>query len=84
MQAEPASISQPLRSGVRALQWHPTEIAEDRRTSIDAYAANLPNVSKAVFLDATEPGWHTSFGGLDLVILVNLLHLIDMPPKPRR
>ncbi|WP_424831352.1 DUF938 domain-containing protein [Ruegeria sp.] len=57
--------------------WQPTEIAAERRASIDAYAENLPNVAPALHLDATIPGWHKSFSDQHLIVLINLLHLID-------
>jgi len=61
------------------LDWQPTEPDPDRRRSIDAWAAfeNLPNMRPAAALDATAEGWSRSFGGYDLVLLVNLLHLIS-------
>ncbi|NVO54300.1 DUF938 domain-containing protein [Rhodobacteraceae bacterium B1Z28] len=59
------------------LTWQPTEINSERRASIDAYAANLPNIARAAELDATSGGWHSQFAPLDLVVLVNLLHLVS-------
>ena len=61
------------------LTWQPTEIAAERRASIDAWAATegLPNIRAAIALDATAPGWANEHGGQDLVVLVNLLHLIS-------
>ncbi len=61
------------------LDWQPTEIYPDRRASIDAYAAALPNTRPAAGLDATQPGWSRGFPDRDLVILINLLHLISWP-----
>ncbi len=63
------------------LHWHPTEIDPNRRASIDAYRAEmrLGNVAPARHLDATAPGWHTAHGPVDLIVLVNLLHLISSP-----
>jgi SAM-dependent methyltransferase len=61
------------------LLWQPTEVEPDRRASIDAYAADLPNVADAAALDATAQGWHESFAGQDLIVLINLLHLISWP-----
>jgi hypothetical protein len=62
------------------LEWQPTDIDAARRTSIDAHArlANLPNLRPALPLDATTPGWAETHGGQDLIVLVNLLHLISM------
>ncbi|WP_298934595.1 DUF938 domain-containing protein [uncultured Ruegeria sp.] len=58
------------------LTWQPTEIDPDRRASIDAYASILPNVAATAELNATSPGWHSRVPQQDLIILVNLLHLI--------
>lgn len=62
-----------------SLSWQPTEIDPERRASINAYSAELPNVAKAVELNAVSPGWHDRFGGQDLIVLINLLHLISWP-----
>ena len=62
-----------------ALSWQPTEIDPERRASIDAYCADLPNVAPALELDATRPGWSADHAGQDLILLVNLLHLISAP-----
>ena len=61
------------------LDWQPSEIADDRRASIDAHAAatSLPNLRAAIPLDATEPGWGARHSGQALIVLVNLLHLIS-------
>ncbi|QFT58896.1 Methyltransferase domain protein [Sulfitobacter sp. THAF37] len=63
------------------LRWHPTEIDPARRASIDAHAAEaaLPNIAPAQQLDATEPGWAARWPPVDLVVLVNLLHLVSEP-----
>jgi SAM-dependent methyltransferase len=60
------------------LDWQPTEIDEDRRASIRAWAAEagLPNLRDPVALDAATPGWAAAQGPADLILLVNLLHLI--------
>lgn len=59
------------------LQWQPTEIDPDRRASIDAYTSNCENVFPAATLDATIPGWHKQFRDQNLIVLINLLHLIS-------
>ncbi len=59
------------------VEWQPTEIASDRRASIDEYALGLENVAPATELDATKPGWHANFSGQHLIVLINLLHLIS-------
>lgn len=63
------------------LYWHPTEIDQARRDSIDAYVAEaiLPNVAPASALDATAPGWGKDHGPHNLIVLINLLHLISAP-----
>lgn len=60
-------------------QWQPTEIDAIRRASIDAYATGVNNVALALALDATAPGWGEQHGPQDLIVLVNLLHLISTP-----
>lgn len=59
------------------LHWQPSEIEPERRTSIDAYSDGLPNVAPALDLNATSEGWHESFADQDLIVLINLLHLIS-------
>ena len=61
------------------LCWQPTEVDEIRRASIQAYAAEsgLSNISPPLPLDATAPGWSADHPGQDLIVLVNLLHLIS-------
>ncbi len=58
------------------LQWQPTEIEAERRVSIDRWAGDRPNVRPALHLDATIPGWAADHTGQDLIVVVNLLHLI--------
>lgn len=61
------------------LDWQPSDIDAARRASVDAHAAvaHLPNLHPAIALDATAAGWGDEHGGQDLVVLVNLLHLIS-------
>ncbi|MGB7318818.1 MAG: DUF938 domain-containing protein [Planktotalea sp.] len=61
------------------LTWVPTDIDEDRIASIGIYVseAQLPNLTLPVRLDATQKGWSNTTGKLDLIVLVNLLHLIS-------
>ncbi|WP_171103595.1 DUF938 domain-containing protein [Ruegeria sp. HKCCD7255] len=59
------------------LNWQPTEIDPNRRASIDAYSHGLSNVATARHLDATVSGWAFDFGEKDLIVLINLLHLIS-------
>ncbi len=59
--------------------WQPTDIDPMRRTSIDAWKAtdNLPNLRPAIALDATAQGWGDDHANQDVIVLVNLLHLIS-------
>ncbi len=59
------------------LHWQPSEVDAERRNSIDVYARGLPNVAPAVDLNATAEGWHQHHGERDLIVLINLLHLIS-------
>ncbi len=63
------------------LHWYPSEIDAPRRASINAYVAQekLRNVAPACALDAATVGWANIHGPKDLIILVNLLHLISLP-----
>lgn len=61
------------------LTWQPSEIDPQRRASIDAYSEHATNISKAIHLNATHAGWHKVHSGQDLIILINLLHLISWP-----
>lgn len=63
------------------LAWQPTEIDPARRASIDAHRseAMLPNLAVALPLDATGGGWGVDHAGQDMIVLVNLLHLISSP-----
>ncbi|WP_282151823.1 DUF938 domain-containing protein [Ruegeria atlantica] len=59
------------------LDWQPSEVEPERRASIDAYAEGLENIAPAIELDAVQPGWHTVHAANDLILLINLLHLIS-------
>ncbi len=58
------------------LTWQPTDIAPERRASIDAWARaeGLTNIDPAAHLDATLPDW--TAGPVAAVFLSNLLHLL--------
>lgn len=60
------------------LDWCPSEVDDARLTSIRLHAtdAGLTNLRDPVRLDATAPGWGRAHHGQDMVLLVNLLHLI--------
>ena len=63
------------------LMWQPTEIAADRRASIDAYReeAQLPNLATARDLNACASGWADCVPPQDLILCINLLHLVSEP-----
>ena len=63
------------------LDWQPSELDPARRVSIAAWAAevDLVNLRDPVALDAGVPGWSEQHGGQDLIVLVNLLHLVSEP-----
>lgn len=63
------------------LIWQPTDPDLLRRASIAAWVADagLTNISSALHLDAALPGWAKDHGPADLIVLINLLHLISMP-----
>lgn len=60
-------------------RWQPTDTDPARCASIDAYAAEAacPNLAPARQLDATAAGWAAGEDPPDLILLVNLLHLIS-------
>jgi SAM-dependent methyltransferase len=63
------------------LIWQPTDPDASRRASITAWAAEAggPNILPPLHLDAARPGWAADHGPADLIVLVNLLHLISAP-----
>lgn len=66
-------------SALPGLTWQPTDVDPARLRSIDAYTADagLTNVAPATALDATAPDWSARYRDLDLIVLINLLHLIS-------
>lgn len=60
------------------LTWQPTEFDPIRLASINAYAAeaDLDNIAAAQHLDATRGDWSARFGQQNLIVLINLTHLI--------
>lgn len=63
------------------LIWQPTDPDPTRRASITAWMADaaLPNILPPRDLDATRPGWAAEAESADLIVLINLLHLIATP-----
>ncbi len=63
------------------LVWQPSDIDPDRLNSIAAHgaASKLPNLQAPITIDATTAGWGAQHSGQDVIVLVNLLHLISTP-----
>lgn len=67
------------------LHWQPTDPDPGRRASIDAHAADhaaatgRANIAPAQPLDAGVPGWAADWPDRDLIVVINLLHLIPEP-----
>ena len=61
------------------LDWQPSDLAPQNLDSIRAWAAGagLANLAGPILLDAAQPGWAAGLGPLDLIVTVNLLHLIS-------
>jgi SAM-dependent methyltransferase len=61
------------------LDWQPSEASPRMIDSIRAWraGAGLPNLRAPILLDATAPDWGRAHPGHDLVLAVNLLHLIS-------
>jgi SAM-dependent methyltransferase len=61
------------------LDWQPTDPDPARRASIAAWSAEagLANIRAPRDLNAARPGWAEAEVPADLVVLVNLLHLIS-------
>ncbi|MEB8385881.1 DUF938 domain-containing protein [Rhodobacteraceae bacterium KMM 6894] len=65
-----------LADALPALTWQPSDVDPARQASIDAWANKRGNIAPAIPLDATAPGWGAMHSGQDLILVVNLLHLI--------
>ncbi len=70
-----------IAAATPGLLWHPTDPDPDRRASIAAWQADarVPNIQAPVALDATQAGWSDTYRPMDIILLVNLLHLISAP-----
>ncbi|UWR21792.1 class I SAM-dependent methyltransferase [Sulfitobacter sp. S190] len=68
-----------LAQALPRLQWQPSDVAPDRIASINARAVEATGVdiAQARHLDATDPGWAAAIAPVDLVMVVNLLHLVS-------
>jgi SAM-dependent methyltransferase len=63
----------------RQIEWQPSDVSPERLVSIGSYvsAAQLDNLKAPIELDATAQGWSQTHQGFDVLLLVNLLHLIS-------
>lgn len=63
------------------LTWHPSDLAADRRASIDAYRweSACANIAPASALNACASGWSRNVPAQDLIVCINLLHLVSDP-----
>ncbi|MBF9049084.1 DUF938 domain-containing protein [Roseobacter sp. HKCCD9010] len=61
------------------LTWQPSDPDPDRRASIAAWSAEhpAPNLLPPIDLNACAPGWSENHGPKDMIVLVNLIHLIS-------
>ena len=68
-----------LASALPHLSWQPSDVDAARINSILCWSDNqyLANLNPPCFLDATAEGWAVEHHGQDLILLVNLLHLIS-------
>ena len=68
-----------LASALPLLNWQPSDVDEARIKSIRCWSddQHLTNLKPPCLLDATAEGWSTEHHGQDLILLVNLLHLIS-------
>jgi len=58
------------------LDWQPSDADPTALPDIRAWCAGCANIRAPVVLDAARPGWADDWPGFDLVLVVNLLHLI--------
>ena len=69
-----------LASALPFLNWQPSDVDITRLNSIQSWSndQNLKNLRPPCILDATEEGWSEKHRDQDLILLVNLLHLISI------
>ena len=76
-----SGTGQHIRSFAEALPgltWQPTDLADQNLASIRAWAESTPNLLPPILMNAAQP-WAGEHGPVDLLITVNLLHLISDP-----
>ena len=61
------------------LDWQPSDLAPENITSIAAWraASGSANLRAPILLDACAAGWAQEHGPRDLILAVNLLHLVS-------
>lgn len=62
---------------LHGLLWQPSDIDPARLRSITAWNADTPNIAAPLALDISTAGWSDKLAPMDLIITVNLLHLIS-------
>ena len=68
-----------LASALPLLNWQPSDVDEARIKSINCWSddQHLTNLKPPCLLDATSKGWSAEHHSQDLILVVNLLHLIS-------
>ena len=68
-----------LAAALPLLNWQPSDVDKTRIKSIRCWSDDhhLTNLKPPCLLDATKEGWAVDYHGQDLILLVNLLHLIS-------
>ena len=69
-----------LAAALPFLNWQPSDVDETRIKSIRSWSNDyhLTNLNPPCLLDATKEGWAAEHHDQDLILLVNLLHLISI------
>ena len=69
-----------LAAALPFLNWQPSDVDETRIKSIRCWSNDhhLTNLNPPCLLDATKEGWAAEHHDQDLILLVNLLHLISI------
>ena len=69
-----------LAAALPLLNWQPSDVDETRIKSIRCWSndQHLTNLNPPCLLDATKEGWAAEHHSQDLILLVNLLHLISI------
>ena len=69
-----------LAAALPLLNWQPSDVDEIRIKSIRCWSNDhhLTNLNPPCLLDATKEGWAAEHHDQDLILLVNLLHLISI------